>query len=450
MSKIFKLLILTAIFYLSSFIVNSQKNIVDQAIAVVGKNIILKSDIENQYVQMMSQEYISKSDLKCDILEEFLYQKLLLNQAELDSIEITLQEVEYAMDNRFRQIINKVGSEDKLEEYFGKSILEMKEDLKQEMKNQLLIQKMQGKVTEDLKITPTEVRKYFNEIHEDSLPTINETYEIEQIVKFPKIKDEDKEVVKEKLKELRERIINGDKFSTLAVLYSEDPGSAPKGGELGFVSRADLVSEFAAVAFNLKDPEEVSRIVETEFGYHIIQLIKKKGEFVNVRHILLSPKVSPNEMVKAKNVLDSISTLVKIDSLTFVKAAEKFSDDENSKNTGGLVVNYYTGNSQFEKEHLDANTYYNIKSLKIGDISKPFESKNEKGKTVYKIVRLKSKTNAHKINLKDDYQRVQDVALADKKQKVLNNWIKQRQTSTYIHIDESYQNCNFEMKGWIK
>ncbi len=449
MYKLFKIIILAAI-TISTLNSEAQKQIVDQVIAVVGKNIILQSDIENRYMQMVMQGYVSGGDMKCEILEDFLYEKLLLNQAELDSIEITKNEIEYAMDNRFRQIINQLGSEEELEKQFGKSILEMKADMKEDMKKILLSQKMLGKITENLKITPTEVRKYFNNLPKDSLPVVNETFEIEQIVKYPVIKKEDKEAVKNRLKEFRERIQNGDKFSTLAVLYSEDPGSAPKGGEIGFITREQVEPEFAAVAFNLKSPKEVSRIVETSYGYHIIQLIEKRGELINVRHILLSPKVSPEQMIKAKKTLDSIKNILASDTVSFAEIAEKYSDDENSKNTGGLVVNPYTGSSKFEKEHLDAATYYAIKNLNPGQISKPFETKDPDGKTVYKIVRLKSKTESHIMNLKEDYQAIKDIALADKKQKEINNWIKQRQASTYIHIDDSYKNCNFKMKAWVK
>lgn len=428
----------------------SQNKVVDQVIAVVGKNIIIQSEIEDQYIQLLAQGYYSDNDIKCDILENLLFQKLLLDQAELDSIEITTREVEYAMDNRFRQLINQFGSEEKLEEMLGKSILEMKTDLKEEMKNHLLTQKMQGKITEDIKITPAEVRNYFKKIPEDSLPVIGVEYEIEQIVRHPVISADEKAVVKEKLNGFRERIINGEKFSTLAVLYSEDPGSARKGGELGFVSRNDLVSEFAAVAFNLKTTDEVSRIVETEFGFHIIQLIEKKGELVNVRHILLSPKVAPEEMVKAKSYLDSIASLIRIDTLTFARAAEKFSDDDNSKLNGGLMVNPYTMSSRFTEEDLDATTRYMLKNMREGDISKPYESKDIGGKTVYKIIRLRKIVPEHKVNLKDDYQKIQDIALEDKKQEAINEWIRKKQKICYIHIDDSYRNCRFQVDGWIK
>jgi peptidyl-prolyl cis-trans isomerase SurA len=429
----------------------TQDNVIDQIIATVGKNMIMQSDVENQLIQLKSQGYTSSGrDLKCDIFEELLFQKLLLNQAYLDSIEITEREVDYAMDNRFRQIIAKVGSEEALEEYFGKSMLEMKADLKEEMKEQLLIQKMQAKITEGIKITPAEVRLFFKDIPEDSLPTVNTQYEIEQIVKIPQTSDAQKAEVKEKLTKLRDRIVNGESFSTLAVLYSEDPGSATKGGELGFLSREDLVAEFSSVAFNLKTENEVSRIVETEFGLHIIQLIEKRGEMINVRHILMSPKVSPEEIVKAKSSLDSIKKVIKNDSLDFNKAAEKFSDDEETKLSGGLMLNPYTSDSKFEDDYLDPTTKYIIGKIKTGEISDPFETKDMNGKTVYKIIRLKSKISPHKVNLKDDYQKIQEIALAHKKQMTTNDWIKSKQSATYINIDEEYRSCEFQMSGWVK
>lgn len=445
--KYIPILIITFLYFnISSF---SQEKVLDQVLSVVGSKIILLSDVESQYHQLKIQGYESPGDAKCEILEDLLFQKLLLNQAELDSIEVTAKEVNSAMDSRFKYFISQIGSEEKLEEYFGKSMVEMKEDLRDNIKEQLLTQKMQSKITDDIKITPAEVKAYMKEIPVDSIPFINTELEIQQIAMYPVISEEEKLVVKEKLNELRERVLNGDKFSTLAVLYSEDPGSAKKGGELGLVSRSELVPEFAAVAFNIKEGE-VSKIVETEFGYHILQLIEKKGELVNVRHILLTPKPSFDLMLNLEKKLDSIAYDIRNGVITFEAAADKYSEDSQSKYNGGLMTNPYTGTSKFETGQIDPTSYYAIKDLDIGEVSKTFQTRDEKGKIVFKFMKVKSKSKPHKANLKDDYQRIQDNALASKKQEAIDTWVGKKLESTYIHIDDSYANCSFKNKNWVK
>lgn len=427
----------------------SQDKTIDQVIAVVGDNCVLKSDIENQFLQMESTSDFRGVDLKCNILEELLYQNLLLHQAALDSLSVSDKEIDSQLDRRIRYFVSQVGSEKKLEEYFNKSIIEIKSDLRETLKKQMLAEKMQEKLTGSIKVTPSEVRQYFKSIPKDSIPTVNEQVEYEQIVLYPTVSDQEKLAVKEKLNGFRDRILKGDKFSTLAVLYSEDPGSAVKGGELGFVGRSDLVPEFSAVAFKLKDGE-VSKIVETEYGYHIIQLIERLGEQINVRHILLIPKVDPVSAVKSRNSLDSISKIIRLDSITFKNAAEKFSQDKETKYNGGLAVNPYTNNSRFEMDQLDPTTASWLKKLKVGEISNPFEFTNEKSQKCYKIIRLKARYPSHKANLSDDYQSIQDYAMNLKKQEIMKNWIEKEQKVTYIKIDNSYQNCDFKYNGWIK
>lgn len=446
MKHISLLIIATIYFNLTSF---SQEKVLDNVLSVVGSKIILLSDVESQYHQLKLQGYESKNDVKCEILEDLLYQKLLLNQAELDSIEVTPKEVNSAIESRFKYFITQIGSEEKLEEYFGKSMVEMKEDLKDNIKEQLFTQKMQSKITDDIKITPSEVKAYMKDIPVDSIPFINTELEIQQIAMYPIISEEEKLAVKEKLNEFRERILNGDKFSTLAVLYSEDPGSSKKGGELGLVSRSELVPEFAAVAFNIKEGE-VSRIVETEFGYHILQLIEKKGELVNVRHILLTPKPSFELMLNIEKKLDSIAYEIRNGKITFEAASDKYSEDSQSKYNGGLMTNPSTGTSKFETNQIDPTSYYAIKDLDIGEVSKTFQTRDEKGKIVFKFMKVKSKSKPHKANLKDDYQRIQDDALATKKQKAIDTWVEKKLETTYIHIDDSFVNCNFKNKNWVK
>lgn len=434
-------------FYSSSY---AQDKVIDQVLAVVGKNIILKSDVENQYLQTIAQGIDTYGDLKCEIFEDLMYQKLLLNQAYHDSIEVTEAEVEQRLDARLNMILNQAGSQEALVEYFNKPMLEIKKDLRKLLRDQLLTQKMQTKITDEIKITPSEVRKYFNDIPKDSLPLINAKIEIAQIVRKPVISETQIEEVKRKLNDYIERIKNGDSFSTLALIYSMDPGSAKNGGELGYVSRTDLVPEFAAIAFNLKEPGETSGIVESDFGFHIIQLIDRKGERINVRHILLSPQVDYGEVQKSKNFLDSISTLIRLDSMTFGSAARKFSEDEDTRYSNGVIINPATGLSRFETDEIDHQTYYAIKDLKVGEISDPIESRDRAGKSSYKVLMVKSRTEPHVADLKNDYHYIQEIALADKREIAIDDWITNKQLNTYIRIDESYKNCSFNSKGWVK
>lgn len=440
-----------AILFLASPVrIIAQDNVVDQVVAVVGGNIILKSDIETQFYQLKQQGMEEKGDARCQILEELLYQKLLINQAELDSVEITPKEVENEVDRRMSYLIDQVGSVQGLEDYFGKTLQEMKDDFKDLIKERLLIEKMQNNLTGETKVTPSDVKAYFKKIPSDSIPMIKAMVEFDQIVIYPKVSEKEKLAVVERLQEFKERIRKGDKFATLAVLYSQDPGSAAKGGELGFLSRQDLVPEFSAVAFNLQ-PGEVSKVVETEFGYHIIQMIERKGELINVRHILLTPQMSEEEMKRAKKRLDSVQKLIRMDSVSFSKAAEKYSEDEAGKSNSGVAVNPYTGTTKFEIEQLDGATFYALKKLEIDGISSIFETVDiATGKKVYKIIKLKSRTPEHKANLKDDYQQIQEMALASKKQEIINDWIIKKRGSTYIRIDPSYAKCDFRLKGWIK
>jgi len=446
--KTLNILLIVAFFTIFSNNLFSQSNQIDNILAIVGNNIVLLSDVENQYQQIKNNENYTGVDIKCQIFENLLMQKLLLNQAQLDSLEVTDKEVDQQLDRRLRYFVSQIGSEKALEEYFNKTITEIKKDLKKTLKDQMLIEKMNEKLTGDIKITPTEVQQFFKTIPKDSLPTINAQTELEEIAMYPKISPEQLLEVKTRLQELRDRIIKGEKFSTLAIMYSEDIGSASKGGELGFVGRSDLVPEFASVAFNLKE-NEVSKIVETSFGYHIIQLIERRGEQINVRHILLMPKVSMNEILKTKKTLDSISLAIRSGKITFKNAVEKYSQGD-SKNNNGLIKNELTGSTKFDDDAIDSPTKYAISDLNVGDISNIFETRDEKNKTVFRIVKIKSKIKAHKANLKDDYQLIQDYALQNKKQKVTEDWLKNKQQSIYIKIDDSYKKCNFQSKGWVK
>jgi len=424
--------------------------IIDQIVAVVGANVILHSDVEAQYIQYRMQEGGARGSaktIKCNLLENMLYQKLLLNQAELDSVEVSEQQVEGEMDRRLRHYISMFGSPEKFEEFYKKSILQFKEDLREQVKELMMVEEVQRTITKDVKITPSEVRAFFKQIPTDSLPFLNSEFQLSQIVIMPPINKDEKERVKAKLTGLRDRILKGESFATLAILYSEDPGSAKNGGELGLHGRGEMFPEFEAVAFSLKDGE-VSEIVETEAGYHIIQLIERRGDYINVRHILIMPKVSPLDLAKAKVKLDSVSQLIQDKKYTFEEAVKKFSEDP-SKNNGGILVNPMTGNSVFESDQLDPKVFFVIDKLKVGDISNPVPFKMDDGKDAYRILYLKSRTEPHRANLKEDYDKIQNWALEDKKGKVMNEWITEKIESTYIKINGELGKCEFT-NDWVK
>ncbi len=421
--------------------------IVDQVVARVGDRIILQSDIEAQYSQMLAHGQSGK-DLKCQILEELMFQKLLLNQADIDSIYVTDDEIDQELNARLQIFIDQMGGVAKMENYFHKSIYEIKEDLKRVLKDQIRAQKMQQELTKDIKITPSEVRDFYEHLSKDSLPIVDAQVEVEQIVIKPKISKEEEQAIIDRLNQMREQILSGQmKFQTLAILYSDDPGSAPRGGELDYMSRSELVPEFATAAFALK-PGEVSDVVKTKFGYHIIQLVDRKGERVKVRHILIIPKPTPAEIQEAKRRADSIYNLIVNDSLTFEEAAMKFSDDEQTKNSGGLLYNPMTGSTKFALSDLPPNIRFDIKDLEVGQVSKPIKTTDETGQVVYKIYKIKSRTEAHVANIDDDYQLIMDMALQHKKQKFLDEWTTEQLRKTYVHIDPMYMDCNFRNKAW--
>lgn len=428
---------------------NAQDNVVDKIIAVVGNQVVLKSDVEQRFISLKAQGYTSGGvDLKTEIFEDLLIQKLMIAQAQVDSVEVTEQEVEDDLSRKMEMYVQKIGSKEKLEQYFNKTILEMKNDLRDDTRNERIKEKMQAEITKDIHITPAEVREFYNKLNKDSLPTIPGELEVQQIVKYPKISDNEKDRIREKLRGYRERVLNGDSFSTLAVLYSEDPGSARQGGELGYTPRANLVPEFANVAFNLKT-DKVSKIVETEYGFHIIQLIDRKGERINVRHILLKPKIEDAKRKAATSRLDSIADLIRKEKLQFDEAAFYFSDDKDTRNNGGLIVNPYTAASKFQKDNLPPAIAQQVNHLKINEVSAPFLDVSG-GKDSYKIIKIKSETKAHTANLSDDWSQFENMLSQKKQQSVLDKWIKEKQINTYVHIDDSYKNANFRFKGWQK
>ena len=445
-----KTTVLSAILLLAMPSMAQQEGVViDKVVAIVGRQIVMLSDIENQKMQVKSQNYSLPEDIDCQILEQGMYQKLLVNQAIMDTVEVSEAQVTAETDRRINYYVSQIGSEEKLEEYYKKKMPELREDLLEIVKEQLTAQNMEDEITRNVTVTPQEVRDCFKALPKDSLPTINTEFEIEQLSISPKIEETEILRIKDRLREFKERVAKGESFSTLAVLYSEDPGSAMKGGELGFMSRSDLVPEFSAVAFNLV-PNEVSKVVKTEYGYHIIQLIERRGERMNCRHILLKPQVSAVEKKNAMMRLDTIRQKIVNKEITFKDACWWFSDDEDTKLNGGVMLNPYTGTSLFEAEQLDPKVATAIRNLEVGEISKPFETEDDQGKIWCKIVLLRSKTKPHKANLSQDYQRIQNLAIERKKGDVLEEWLANTIDATYIKIDDEYKKCKFHNKEWLK
>lgn len=428
---------------------NSQEGkIIDEVIAVVGDEIVTKSELESQLMQIASQGMSVNDKLRCQVLEELLFQKLLLNQAKVDSIEITDAQVNSELDRRMRYFINQIGSEEALEEYYKKPISKIKEEMRSSLKDQLLTQQMQAGITEGVKITPSEVQEYFDRIPEDSLPLINSTVELSEIVVFAPLSKQSKQAAKERLQILLDRVKDAEKFSTLAILYSEDKASAKKGGEIGFMGRAELEPEFSAAAFKLK-PGGISPIIESKHGFHIIEMIERRGEKVNVRHILIQPKMEKSSYLKAEKKLDSIANLIAMDSLSFEEAAVQFSEREDSKNNEGLIVNPYSGSSKVDMDELDITLFTVIDQMEIGEISAPVILSDIQSKPGYRLIKLRNRTAPHRANLKDDYQKIKNAAIAEKEARVLNEWLENNVKSAYVKVSEDYsESCDFR-NDWL-
>lgn len=440
--KIFALFALVTV--CASTLYAQQQQVIDKIVAVVGKNIIMQSDIENQYAQYRLQGGIkgSASSIRCEILEDLLFNKLMLNQAELDSIEVTDAQVEAEMDYRLRYYISQLGSQEKVEKYFNKTMSEIKDELRQLIKDQKLIEEVQRGIVDGVSATPSDVREFYNSIPIDSIHMVSAQFEIAQLVKKPPITLDEKLAVKDKLYGLRSRILKGERFSTLALLYSEDPGSAKKGGELGFHGRGEFAPEFEAAAFALKDGE-ISEVVETEYGFHIIQLIERRDDNVNVRHILLTVKVSPEALQQAYDELDSIANLIRNDSLTFDEAVRKFSDEDDKVN-GGYLVNPNSGSTMFSAEELDQQVSVVVNRLNVGEVSNPVPMKTKNDKDAYRLLIIKKKTAPHKANLKDDYALIQQYTMRKLRQEAINKWIDSKSTKAYVKIIDDYCDCDFQ------
>lgn len=420
-----------------------EKVIIDQVVAVVGNSAILKSDLYNQQRQLESQGITFGPDAQCELLDEMLYQKLLFNQAVIDSIEVSDMQVEQILERRLRFFIQQIGSREQLEAYYGKTIDELKDEFRPLIREQELSQMMESEITKNVRVTPSQVRSFYNNLPPDSIPTVESETEMAQIVIKPQVEQDEIDETKRRLNELRERVLQGESFNTLAILYSEDPGSARRGGELGFYGRGELFPEFEATAFGLR-PGEVSEIIETQAGFHIIQMIERRGEQINVRHILIQPQISPLQLSKARSKLDSIRNLIINEEMTFAEAALKFSDDPGKIN-GGAMINPYTNTTRFRNDEIDQNLFFVVDRLEEGEISSPVPMMTEEGKQAFRIVKVTRRIDAHLASLEGDYDFIQQIALNKKKMEAVQAWIKRRIGNTFISINENFIDCNFSV-----
>ena len=452
MRKFSSVLLLTLFFSLTGVSLHAQNNIIDEVVWVVGDEAILKSQVEEQYRSMQYDGQKIDGDPYCVIPEQIAIQKLFMHQAKLDSITVSDAQVFQEVERKLNYFIANIGSKEKVEEYFNKPMSELREEMAEMVREQGIVQEMQRQLVKDIKITPSEVRRFFSGLPSDSIPYIPTQVEVQIITINPKIPQQEIDNIKARLREYSERVTKGEtEFSTLAILYSEDPGSARMGGELGFMGRAQLVPEYADVAFNLNDPKKVSKIVETEFGYHIIQLIEKRGDRINTRHILLKPKVSEKELNNSIVRLDSLRNDITSGKFKFEEAAQFLSQDKNTRNNQGLMVNSENGTTKFQMSELPQEIAKVVNTMNAGDISQPFIMMDQKkGKEVAVLVKLRSRVEGHKANMSDDYQALKAIVEQNRREDLIENWIRKKLKETYIRIKDGWRNCDFKYDGWIK
>lgn len=433
-------------------IAGPKKNVIDEVAWVIGDEAIFRSDVEDMYSSMRSEGVSLPGDPYCTLPERMAVEKLYLHQAKIDTIEAPESQVSSAVERRIDFFVQNLGSREKVEEYFRKSMPALKEQLTEVMRNNYIVDQVQTSLTKNVKATPNEVRKYFDSLPEDSIPYIPLQVETQIVRINPVIPRQEIEDIKARLRDYADRVNKGEsEFSTLAIMYSDDDGSSVQGGELGFHGKADFVPEFSAVAFNLSDPKKVSRIVETEYGYHIIQLIEKRGDQANFRHILLRPKVSSTELKNSVSRLDSIRKEIVAGAITFDEAARFISQDKDSRNNRGIMMNNQTGSSRFEMQELPVEIARQVEKMEPGDVSEAFIMMDPKRNTeVAAIVRLTSRIPGHRANLSDDYNMIKEMYLAHRKQEILKDWVEKKIKETYVHIEDGWDKCDFEYEGWIK
>lgn len=429
----------------------AQDNVIDEVVWVVGDEAILKSDVEEARMYFMMSGTNIEGDPYCVVPEQLAIQKLFLHQAAIDSIDVTEQEVFNELEREINMRVNQFGSREKMEEYYGKTSTQIREQLRETVRDRMVMERMQETILGDIKLTPSEVRRGFSKMSGEEIPFVPTQVEVQIITQQPEIPIEEIERVKAELRSYAERVNNGEaQFSTLAVFYSQDTESARRGGELDFFGRGEMVPEFSNVAFNLTDPNKVSKIVETEFGYHIIQLIEKRGDRMRARHILRKPEVPAESLQASLEKLDSVAKAIRSGEMEFNDAVQ-LSADKNTRKNFGLMSNEMTLSSRFELQELPQEVAKVVYTMNVGEISEPFVMIDKKtGKEICAIAKLKSRIEGHKANPNDDYQVIKDVMIAKMKQQKLEEWIKKKQETTYVRINENWCDCEFQYPGWVK
>lgn len=445
-----KILTILIVFLASVNLLFAQGITINKVVAVVGDNIILQSDIEREYSNYILQGGKEDPEIKCQVLQQMLTQKLLTQQAVIDSVTVTDDEVTNEVDRRMRVFIQRAGGQEKLEQFLNRSVLQYKDEIRPDVKEQLVANKMHGKITENISVTPLEVKRYFESIPKDSLPDYNAEVEVGEVVVYPKLTKAEKESFKNKAEALRARVKAGEDFATLARLYSQDPGSAPEGGDLGFFDRTAMVKEFTALAFKLKQGE-LSPVFETEYGFHFLQVLERRGEQVRARHILIKTEPTPASLDRAKLHIDSIYQMVADKKIPFSTAASLYSDNNDTKYNGGMLMNaenVQTRTTYIPTDKLEPSVFFAIDTMKVDSYSKPYRFTARDGKEGYRFVYLKSKTTPHKANLDQDYPKIKEIAFEDKLDRRVSEWFEKRRQSTYVKIDPEYQPCQ-GLKMWV-
>lgn len=429
----------------------AQRSTLDKVAGVVGGSIILKSDIELQYANYLAQGGAANPDIKCAILSRLLTQKLLAQQAVIDSVTVTEDDVDANIDRRMRGMIQRAGGQDRLEQFLGRSTIQYKDEIRPDIKEQMIAEKMQGKITEKVSVTPQEVQRFYSHIPKDSLPSYNKEVEVGEIVFQPKLNKDEKQFYKDKAEGLRTRVKNGEDFGNIARIYSQDPGSAMDGGDLGFFDRSTMAKEFTATAFKLK-AGEISPVFETEFGFHFLQVIERRGEQVHARHVLVIPVITPSSLTRIKAKADSVYDLItKNKQIDFSTAASVYSDDRETKYNGGMILNAEEVQSRstlIPTNKLDPQVALIVDTMKVNGISKPQLFTAQDGKQTYKILYLRSVTDAHKANLAQDLPKLKEVAQADKVNRTVSEWFEKKRKSTFVRLDPEFTTCA-ELKPWV-
>ena len=452
--SIFAILSLWLVFPTQGKTVNdSIQSIVDEVIWVVGDEAILKSDVESMRIQAQQEGVRWSGDPDCAIPEQIAVQKLYLHQAAIDSIEVTEAEITQGIEQQIEYMISVIGSREKLEEYHKKNMTQIRNELRESFRERQMVQEMQRQLVKDITVTPADVRRYFADLPQDSIPFVPTEVEVQIIAQTPRVDQEEINRVKEELRDYTDRVNKGEtSFQTLARMYSEDPGTARRGGELGYTGRGTLDPAFANVAFNLTDPKKISKIVESEFCFHIIQLIDKRGDKVNVRHILRKPVVSQEAVDRSLARLDSIRAEINEGKFSFEAGASVISDDKDTRNNNGLMSNATQNGrtSRFRMQDLPSEIARAVDTLQVGSISKPFQMINDRGKTQCVIAKLKSRTEGHKATITEDFQVMKDVVLEKRRQEKLHEWVVNKIKSTYVRVNDRYRDCKFEYQGWVR